>query len=345
MDTMRDRQNQNRRPVWMRPFSSLALPASAVLLVCLASMPFAAHGSGSGAAILRTVEPGDGMPFYLEGRLWDDRKAFIDSGGRCATGVPEPAEQESIESRLQEFLSSREAFFTGGRAPGSVSIQVWVHVINAGMGILNGDVTQTQIDDQISVLNRAYGGAYGGVDTPFRFVLAGVDRTTNPTMFSMAPGSTAEHHMKSILHKGNAQTLNLYLVRPRGGTLAWSSFPWSYRRRPKDDGVVLLYSTLPGGSAAPYNQGRTATHEIGHWLGLLHTFQNGCKQPGDHVADTPYESKPAYDCTDGRDTCPGKPGTDPVHNFMDYTDDGCVNEFTADQSARMDALTLQYRGL
>ena len=342
---MHYRHDENRLPGRKRPLSALALPASAVLLVCLASVPFTSQGSDSGAAILRTPDPGDGIPFYLEGRLWNDKKAFIDSGGRCATIAPEAADQKDIDNRLQGFLSSREAFFTAGRAPGSVTVQVWVHVINAGTGITNGDVPQSQIDDQISVLNSAYGGAYGGVDTPFRFVLAGVDRTTSPTMFSMAPGSTAEHHMKSLLHKGNAQTLNLYVVRPRGGTLAWSSFPWDYARRRKDDGVVLLYSTLPGGSAAPYNQGRTATHEIGHWLGLLHTFQNGCKQPGDHVADTPYESKPAYDCTDGRDTCPGKPGTDPVHNFMDYTDDGCVDQFTADQSARMDALTLQYRGL
>lgn len=257
---------------------------------------------------------------------------------RCYTVAPEAHERAKIDENLTAFLRMKTA--RGGdthRNIGSVNIPVWFHVINKGTGIANGDIPQSQIDDQMAVLNAAY------ANTPFTFTLAGVDRTTNATWYTMAPGSTAEKNAKAALRKGGAETLNLYSAKPGGGLLGWATFPSNYQAQPKQDGVVILYSSVPGGNAAPYNEGDTGTHEVGHWLGLYHTFQGGCKNPGDSVSDTAMEKSAAFGCPVGRDSCATKPGLDPITNFMDYTDDSCMNTFSAGQTTRMDQMHAQYR--
>jgi hypothetical protein len=229
------------------------------------------------------------------------------------------------------------------RTPGSIIVPVYYHVITNTSGA--GNVPNRRLRAQIAVMNRGYAGLQGGgggFDTSFRFELAGTDRTANNSWYTAMPGSAAERAMKEALRIGGAGDLNIYTSNPGGGLLGWATFPWNYAADPLYDGVVVLHSSLPNGGTPNYQLGDTAVHEAGHWFGLFHTFEGGCTGNGDFVADTPPEASPAFECPVGRDTCAGG-GPDPIENFMDYTYDGCMNEFTAGQSTRMDAAWDMFR--
>lgn len=219
----------------------------------------------------------------------------------------------------------------GGLPPVNLGqrVDVYWHVIRTGPYLAQGDVPESQIKAQIRVLNESF-------DRKFWFVLASIDRTTNATWYS-AVGNSAATQMKNALHQGTAEDLNVYSNNLGQGLLEDATFPSDYASYPPRDGIILLYSTVPGGTAAPYNLGHTLVHATGHWLGLYHTFQGGCEGSGDGVGDTPKERSPAFGCPVGRDTCQGSnaPGLDPIRNFMDFTDDACNDHFTAGQFTRM----------
>jgi hypothetical protein len=255
-----------------------------------------------------------------------DENGIIKIGTRCGVGEVDPRIAGQIEKELEYFADD------AGADKAVINVPVAFHVITYGGA---GNVTDATLQSQINVLNAAYSGK------GFSFSIKKIDRTTNNKWYTVAMGSSNETAMKKALAVDPAHTLNFYTANIGGGLLGWARFPWDYAETSYMHGVVILYSSLPGGSAAPYNLGDTATHEIGHYLGLYHTFQGGCSG-GDYVSDTAAESTAAYGCPTGRNTCSAA-GVDPITNFMDYTDDSCMTNFTSGQSTRMQSAMVSYR--
>jgi hypothetical protein len=256
-------------------------------------------------------------------------KGTIVHGVRCGTPSPSPEEVARVQEALRPGIRQRAL-----EAGETVVVPVAFHVVRRDDG--SADVTEQMILDQMDVLNAAY------LESGFQFTLESVDRTDNSAWSTHTPGTAAESNMKQALAVDPASTLNMYACDLGGGLLGYATFPWFYPEDSFMHGVVVLYSSLPGGTAAPYDEGDTATHEVGHYLGLYHTFQGSCFPPGDSVSDTPYEASSASGCPVGRDTCP-QPGEDPIHNYMDYSADSCMYEFTPGQDIRMHAAVEAYK--
>ncbi len=251
------------------------------------------------------------------------------SGRACGTLEPTAAEASALEAAVNSYLKQNHVA-AGGQ------IKVAFHVISSTTG--EGNIPDSQIATQIQTLNTEY------ASEGFSFVLASTSRTVNNKWFGMVPNSRNERSAKAALATDVPHRLNVYTCKPGQSLLGWAYFPNSYPEGDNIHGVVIHYGSLPGGYLTAYNEGETLTHEIGHYLGLYHTFQGGCTPPGDYVDDTPYEAS-SYgggDCSLQRDTCPAA-GLDPISNYMDYSYDICLTNFTIGQKTRMQALTPQYR--
>lgn len=284
--------------------------------------------AAGGALLLGTALLGAGSGVAAAGPAAPQSPSLIP---RCATADVSDLEAASIEKEVRARTGYKSG--PGVEAASSFTINVYFHVITSSTG--EGDVSNAQIGRQLRAMNSGYAG------TGFSFVTAGIDRVANDDWYLMGYNSQAERRAKEALRQGTADDLNIYITYG-GGYLGWATWPHKYSSNPLLDGIVIASESLPGGSYDGFNEGDTATHEVGHWIGLYHTFQNGCSTNGDYVDDTPAERSPASGCPIGRDTCP-EPGLDPIHNFMDYSVDPCMTEFTSGQATRMQYYFVTYR--
>jgi len=256
---------------------------------------------------------------------------------RCWT--PPLTAKQLVETQASEKSASLLSFPTQG-----VKIPVAFHVItgqNENGGSI-GDVDDKMLERQITELNKAF------IGSGFSFKLGSIDRTANNTWFNCAPKSAQDREMKQALAINPAQTFNVYTCNTRfAGYISWSTYPFLHPENSPAHGIVMYYDTLPGGKEKPYNLGDVAVHETGHYLGLLHTFEHGCQMPGDGVEDTAYEKAPNYGCNQTADSCPGfvgkNSGKDPIYNYMDFTSDACMREFSRGQIERMQAIVSLFK--
>lgn len=286
---------------------------------------------------------------------------FQASGARCGTAPRDPALLDAMQlvapsdctlssTKINQDYNDSRTFV----------IPVVFHVIKKTDG--TGDISPALLQSQIEILNQDFNALANtpgsmGTNAKLQFTLAkldpmgnpttGIDVVTNNTYFN-DPGSGGTNTMKRTLKWDPARYLNVYTNDAGGGgTLGYATFPAEEAGGP-EDGVVLNWEYVgrnpPGG--APYDMGRTATHEIGHYLGLFHTFQSGCGSTtapytsGDLVGDTARESQPNYGCSPVSSGCGGM---SPIENYMDYSEDACMTKFTAEQANRIRCSIVNYR--
>lgn len=294
---------------------------------------------------------------------------------RCATDEYEAFLQANNPDRMnriqfESFLASQnknsliENFSQSG---GIIYIPVVVHIIHNGDAYgVNENITDEQVQSQITVMNQDYRKMLGtpgynnnsvGADIQIEFVLAKVDPNGNPTnginRVNLCQDyweiASIDSTVKPTTIWNPTQYMNMWCVKFGGADsdiLGYAQFPSNGNTTANTDGVVAGYgyfgsSALTTGSfSAPYDRGRTMTHEVGHFLGLYHTFQGGCagenNTSGDFCADTPAVANANFGCTT-RNSCPTG-GSDMIANYMDYTDDTCMNIFTLEQKARIQSV-------
>ena len=195
----------------------------------------------------------------------------------------------------------------------------------------NPTITSTQLNNQINVLNTDYASAWIGFSLIETIVCSGTEKTAwMNNLGTNTDINSGFNYLRSLAASLNKPGFLICLGDWDAGLLGiaelgLTSNPVNFN----DPG------TLPGGSYAGYNLGRTMTHEVGHNMGLYHVFDQGCSGEGDYVSDTP-KGNTNYGCPLNTNAC-SSPGLDAINNFMDYTDDCCMNVFSPRQGLVMQA--------
>jgi hypothetical protein len=239
-------------------------------------------------------------------------------------------------------------------------IPIVVHII-ANSSCATGNVSDAAVASQIAVLNedfRALAGSPGaaGTDTRIEFFLATEDPQGNPTTGITRSCNSTWHSDRGdywlSLAWDPTRYLNLYTTNAngsRGYVPRLPADPLAAVGQPQDRVVINYLAFGRNGPFPPYHQGRTATHEIGHYLGLFHTYYEGCgsaAEPacyttGDRICDTQPNQTFHKGCPAGATGCGGTPA--PIDNYMELTDDTCMTGFTPEQAQRMRCTLGTYR--
>ena len=259
-----------------------------------------------------------------------------------------------IESQIRDWITLHGQ--DGSRAV--ITIPVVVHVVYNASG---ENISDSQVQSQIDVLNEDYArlnadasqtpAAFQGVaaNCEIQFCLAQRDPNNQPTngitrtpttAVTFPLGGAVKHAATGGKNAWpNDKYLNIWVCNLANPVIGFATLPAT--SSPDEDGVVIVYKHFgrTGNVQGPYNKGRTATHEVGHWLNLLHTWgdDENSSDPcagTDQVSDTPNQSGPNFGCPALTTNSCGN-GGDMFMNFMDYTDDNCMNIFTAGQKNRM----------
>jgi hypothetical protein len=251
---------------------------------------------------------------------------------------------QKIEEHTQKVLGSSEKAVNG-----IVSIPVVVHVLYNSSA---ENISDAQILSQIQVLNEDFRRTNAdadnvwsqATDSEIEFCMATTDPNGNATngitrtsTSTSAFGTNDQMKFNSSGGKdawSASSYLNVWVCDISGGILGYAQFPGGSA---STDGVVIDYQYFGtiGTASAPFDLGRTATHEVGHWLNLRHIWGDGSCGVDDFVSDTPTSDGANYGCATGHVSCST---TDMVQNYMDYSDDACMNLMTVGQKNRMRAL-------